>query len=380
MPDEFNLPSTLINNTPVQQFGPIQPTTIPPTVQPRISVRTSLFEQKKSEYHRTIKRSQSSNQREADNHASYDRAIYHEDLNASKKPRYDNRYQSRNNRHDYSPAKTNEYNRRDNNQYPSTSRNVAPLVRTNDPRLNRRVDNDNGSSFRNPTHGVPLPLINPKNHFNMEPILHRCTKALDLIRNLKQTETLPMVLFKFSDMKIQQQTSERAKKSPLILNSNNVEYLLQASEDSSDECHIAMLSRQFKNISFQLQSTMRVIGADIDIISFGVAKAELMRKKEESNNESFGIVGNVYTSGKNLRECATQTDDVNIEDNAIPKTFADKELSCNIVVLNTDKEVQTVVNTDGFSFSIESLLLLTPLQRQGLQDFKKVFFLLFFVN
>lgn len=361
MPDELSLPSALINNIPVHQSDSIQPAMIPPLEQPRISVRTSIFEQKHSQHHRTIKRSQSTNQREAENHTSLHERAY-EDMNASKKPRHDNRYQNRNNSHDYSPPNT---NRKDNKQYPSTSRNVAPSVRIYDPRINRRVDNV--------THGVPLPVINPINHFNMDAILHRCTKALDIIRNLKQTETLPTVLFKFSDLKILQQTSERAKKSPLILNSKNVEYLLQASEDSSDECHIAMLSRQYRNISFQLQSTMRVIGADIDIISFGVAKAELMRKREESKNESIGIVGNVYTSDKKLRECATQTDDVNIEYNGIPKTFADKGLSCNIVVLNADKEVQTVVNTDGFSFSIESLLLLTPSQRQGLQDFKKVF-------
>ncbi|CAO1403639.1 unnamed protein product [Diamesa tonsa] len=354
----------------------IQPRIITQAEKPRISIRTSIFEAPNSENQnqRTIKRSQSTTQREAESIVRNYRdresnsAMLSEQSNASKRPRFENQTQNRNNRPDYSSS-SDEHIRRVNYQSSNSSQNVTPPVRTNDPRLQRYADNGNSSIYNNPTPSVPLLPIPQRMQTNMDAVLKRCTKALDLIRNLKHSEAIPIVLYKFSELKPQQQSSERAKKSPLILNAKNVEYMLQASKDSSTECQIALLSRQFKNISLPLQSTMRVLGADINIISVGVAKAEWKRQKEEKRNESMGVV---YLSDKKFRIIGTQTDHENFEDKAPPKTFENKGLSCNILVPNAEKSVQTVTNTDGFHFSIESLLLLTPAQRTGLQDFKKL--------
>ena len=350
VPDEFSTSSQLIDE--IRSYN--QPPIVTQTAKPKISIRTtSLFEKPKSENmnQRTMKRSQSTIQREAENIVQPNRddeshrypypSVSYEQSNALKKIRYENQ----------------------------TQNNALP-VRTNDPRLNRIAEIGNSSIiYKSPTPVVSMPVITPKLQHNMDAILHRCTKALDLIRNLKQSATTPMVLYKYSESKAQQQSSERAKKSPLILSTNNVQYMLQASENSITECQLALLSRQFQNISLPLQSTMRVLGADINKISIGVAKAELKRQKEESQNASMGIV---YLSDKKFRIIGTQTEYDNFQDKVPPKTFETKGISCNICVTNADKSAQTVTNTDGFHFSIESLLLLTPAQRRGLQDFKKV--------
>ncbi|CAO1404968.1 unnamed protein product [Diamesa serratosioi] len=347
------------------------PSIIPPSRQPSISIRTPLFEQKQPvQQHRTIKRSQSSNQREADIRnngyiSNWNLARPHEEPNSSKKPRYENRNPIVNNRQEYS---NNDNIQRDINQTPRINRNAAPPVRLNDPRINRRIENGSNSFNTIPTQVVPLSNSTLQEQARMQGILHRCINALEIIRNLKKAETSPVIMFTFSDLN-QQPTSEQAKKSPLILNSKNVAYMLQASADSSDECRTAMLSRQFKNISFQLQSTLRVFGADINKISSSVANAGLKRQEEESRNESTVIV---YDSSKKTRAYGTQTENDNFEDRETPKTYENVETSCNIVVPNADKSVQTVVNTDGFSFSIESLMLLTPAQRQKLQEFKQL--------
>lgn len=386
MPDEYSLPSQLLDNmNHISSYTPdtIQSATITQSEKPKISVKKNLSEKSRSynQNERTIKRSQSATQKEDENPPRY----YHDrernshsysgnsydDSNAAKKPRLENQTQNRNNRQEYSSARSNENIRKDNNQNPSTSRNTSFPVRTNDPRLNRVADNESSSTINTyPTQAVPLPPITPRIQYNMDAILQRCTKALDLILNLKDCEQIPMVLFKYSELKPQQQSSERAKKSPLILNPKNVKYMLQASEDSSTECQIALLSRQFRNISFPLQRTIRVLGADIGKISFGVANAELKRQKEESPNESMRII---YLSDKRFRIIGTQTEDVTFVDKeTIPKTFATIGINCNGLVIKADKSQQTNVNTDGFHFSIDSLLLMTPAQRQGLQAFKKV--------